>query len=157
MKHILILLLAGFAGLSSCKPLLPVTRITANTPGPTRIVFATFSAVLMPEDSCKIELIEYQYIEGQIKNNPNNNILYPVEVTLRDSSLKPLAKFVIEHPLIEDLEFTDAQGQLKRMIRTRDTARVYLRFNRFPSMEFIRFQTDNPSVPAISSIIKLKT
>jgi hypothetical protein len=156
MKQKHLSLFVVLAGLSACQSLPKVTRTNAVKPSLSEISFATFSAHRTKDQSCNIELIEYHYVNGIIKENPKTGFLYPVEVFLTDSADRVLNKFTIGHPLIEDFEFSDNHGQLKRMLRTIDSSRFYLRFNRLPGMDLIRFQSKDPSLPVINSTLKLK-
>lgn len=155
MRQPVFLLITILAGLTGCKSLSPVTAAKPDAPMPARIAFATFSAVKVSDQSSLISLIDFQFVTGQIKDNATPFLLHPVEVTLEDSANKPVNRFSIENPLIENLEFPDDRGQLKRMARTRDSARFYLRFNYPSSVRFIKFQSDSSSHPPIRSVIKL--
>jgi hypothetical protein len=156
MKMNYFLILMVLSGLTSCKPLSSVTRHTAERESPSEITFATFSAMKQTDQSCLIELIDIQHNSGTIKNNPKTAFLNPVEVFLEDSAHNTLTRFRMEHPLVENFEYPDDRGRLERMIRTRDTARFFLRFNSSPSMEYIRFHSENPSLPVINSTVRLQ-
>ncbi len=155
MKRILYILFAAATFLTACKPLAPDTRRTGKPAALTSITFATFTAVRLADQTCRIDLSEMSTVAGQMKDNPKTAFLYPMEVILEDSAHKAISTFTVEHPLIENFEFTNDQGQLQRMVRTLDSNRFHLRFNNMPGMKFIRFQSDNPSVPVINSIQNL--
>jgi len=84
-----------------------------------------------------------------------NPLLYPVDVSIEDSAHNRIDGFQIEHPLIENYEYADDQGKLHRMIRAKDSANLYLRFNWPENAAYIRFLAENPTLPLIKSIILL--
>ena len=156
MKRIIFILFVLAALSTACKPLAPDTRGTGKPVASNTITFASFSAVRVPGQPCRIGLIELNTVAGHMKDNPKTAFLYPMEVILEDSAHKTLATFTVEHPLIENFEYTNDQGQFQRMNRTLDSTRFYLRFNNMPGMKFIRFRSDNPSLPVINSTQNLR-
>ncbi|MFA6127669.1 MAG: hypothetical protein WC699_10215 [Bacteroidales bacterium] len=155
MKHYFLLLVLVLAGISSCKPHADVAMGQRRKPVSPEIVFATFTISKVAGQSSVIKLIDYELVPGTIKDPPNTGFMHPVDISLLDIGEKVISAFRIEHPLIENLEYADEQGQLARMIRTIDSARIYLRFKYLPTLEAIRFHSDDPNAPPINSIIKL--
>lgn len=156
MKRIFLQLITVLVVASACGPLSPVTVHPADIARPDGIIFATFSAKKIAGQSCQVELVEYRSVKGQIKENPAGVLIYPVDVILEDSARNQVSRFLIEHPLVEDFEYADDQGRLQRMVRARDSAQIFIRFNRLPSAKFIRFVSENPALPIIHTTIKLQ-
>lgn len=156
MKPRVIHLIVILAGLSACNSWSPITRSQEPKTHPAEIAFATCTAAKTSDGFCKIELVEFQILEGTVKNKPQSALLFPVEVVVTDPAGRELTTFRIEHPLLEDLEIADDRGNLRRLTRTMDSARIYLRFRHLPGMDAVRFEADHPSMPKIKTIIKLK-
>jgi hypothetical protein len=156
MKKSFLLMIVVCCAFAACKPLSPSGRGEAEKPLPSRIAFASFEARKMPDQTCQIKLIEFRTTEGKIKEDSLNDFLYPVEVSLMDPAQKRIGRFLIGHPLAEDLEFIDDLGNLGHKTRILDSARFYVRFNCPPSCGFISFDSGTLNLPAIKSVIEIK-
>jgi hypothetical protein len=155
MKPIVFLLIVLPVAISSCKPLSNSRQRAEPKTAKTKIAFAVFSVYKSANLACIINLTELKSREGHLKANPVNPLLYPVDVSIEDSTHNRIDSFQIEHPLIENYEYADDQGKLQKMIRSKDSANLYLRFNWPENAAYIHFLSENPTLPLINSIILL--
>jgi len=153
MKRIVVIGILALTGLFACRPFTGIRSGSADKASSTEIVFGTFSAQKVSDKICQIKPVEFLTVPGILKDHAPASFLFPVTVTLEDAAHNTIKGFTIEHPLIEDFEFTDDQGRLGHMTRTKDSARIYLRFNADNSIKFIRFSSSHVSVPQINSMI----
>ena len=120
-----------------------------------RLAFAVLTAEKTTDGSCSIRLDSLRLVDGTAARQAAGPWLCPVTVFLENAGHQAIDSLIIAHPLVDELEAPDENGRLQRIIRSRDSHTIYLRFAWQESVRFLRFTYPGAMAPAISSTLSL--
>ena len=152
MVFSVLIILTALAG---CKPLQSERgHSTPVKPGPQ--IFRLFlKADLAEGNQTLVRMTSSQTASGDLKKPGRTSFICPTRFEIRDASNRILESGIIEHPLIERLEFSDNNQDINLEVLRRESADFVIRTAYSAHARSLRIISNNPDYPTINANIQL--
>lgn len=141
--------------LAGCKPLQSeMGHSTSVKPGPQFFILF-LKADLAEGNQTLVHLAGSQIEPGELKKPGKTSFICPTRFEIRDASNRILKSGIIEHPLIERLEFSENNQDINLRVLRRESADFVIRTAFSDQARYLRIISENPDYPTINANIQL--